>query len=352
MSDSDPVTPGDSLGTGMKISRSPAQLLRFPQRYGLGCHGRAVVRRLRRRRLWRPAPLVARLGIGRRVRRRRRHHRHPPHVPLGLASSSERGGRPAASSTCAARGRSTGTAGPFSMAANADDLVSVLDHAGVERATLVGDSMGAFVAVVTAYRHPAGRVVLALVRRWESATYLGPLPGQLDLSIVAAVLNRPGPSNGCGDVPVGRRPPRPPAQHPAFAMDWNAWKSRTPRPMTLEVDAAGDPPELRSGSASGSAGRTPNNPELVEDDVARGLVELRHPAVLVRARPGSWAAIRPVLRRPARVVDAPVPTMPDAPESDVNHGTILLSARRRSRSPQSCQTRSSACASTTASSSR
>jgi pimeloyl-ACP methyl ester carboxylesterase len=57
------------------------------------------------------------------------------------------------------RGRagSAGVPGPFGMATHADDLVAVLDHLGVERAVLVGHSMGGFVVAAAAERHP-GRV--------------------------------------------------------------------------------------------------------------------------------------------------------------------------------------------------
>jgi lipase len=43
------------------------------------------------------------------------------------------------------------------MAAHADDLIAVLDHAGAGDALVVGHSMGGFAAVVAADRHP-GRV--------------------------------------------------------------------------------------------------------------------------------------------------------------------------------------------------
>ncbi|SDQ17418.1 alpha/beta fold hydrolase [Quadrisphaera sp. DSM 44207] len=47
--------------------------------------------------------------------------------------------------------------GPHGLAAHADDVVAVLDAAGVEAGVLVGHSMGAFVAALAAARHP-GRV--------------------------------------------------------------------------------------------------------------------------------------------------------------------------------------------------
>lgn len=44
--------------------------------------------------------------------------------------------------------------GPYGIGQHADDLVAVLDAAGVERAVVAGHSMGAFVTAVLAARHP------------------------------------------------------------------------------------------------------------------------------------------------------------------------------------------------------
>lgn len=54
------------------------------------------------------------------------------------------------------RGRagSAMTPGPFGLASHADDLVAVLDHFGRLSASLLGHSMGAFVAALAAERHP------------------------------------------------------------------------------------------------------------------------------------------------------------------------------------------------------
>ncbi len=60
------------------------------------------------------------------------------------------------------RGRSNGLEGPAGMAAHAADIVALMDALGLEKTMLVGHSMGAFVAVVTAYLHPEriSRIVL------------------------------------------------------------------------------------------------------------------------------------------------------------------------------------------------
>lgn len=52
------------------------------------------------------------------------------------------------------RGRSNRLGGPGGMAVHADDLAAVLDALGIEQAVVVGHSMGAFVSVVFAHRHP------------------------------------------------------------------------------------------------------------------------------------------------------------------------------------------------------
>ncbi|MHC2998851.1 alpha/beta hydrolase [Microbacterium sp. HJ5] len=60
------------------------------------------------------------------------------------------------------RGRSNAIEGSAGMAVHADDLAALLDALGVDRAVVVGHSMGAFVALVFAARHPGrvSRVVL------------------------------------------------------------------------------------------------------------------------------------------------------------------------------------------------
>jgi lipase len=53
--------------------------------------------------------------------------------------------------------------GPYGMAAHAADCVAVLDALGVERAVVVGHSMGGFVASVLAHRYPSRVARLVLV---------------------------------------------------------------------------------------------------------------------------------------------------------------------------------------------
>jgi lipase len=61
------------------------------------------------------------------------------------------------------RGASNALEGPAGMAAHAADLASALDALDIERVTVVGHSMGAFVAVVFAHLHPERVTRLVLV---------------------------------------------------------------------------------------------------------------------------------------------------------------------------------------------
>ena len=64
--------------------------------------------------------------------------------------------------------------GPFGMAAHADDVAVVVDHLGSQSVTVVGHSMGGFVAAATAERHTDRVERLVLVD--------GGLPFPLDIS--------------------------------------------------------------------------------------------------------------------------------------------------------------------------
>lgn len=80
------------------------------------------------------------------------------------------------------RGLSAPLPGPSSMAQHARDLLAVLDDAAVERAVVVGHSMGGFVAAVTAVAHPDRVSATVLVDGGPPLT--GPLPADTDVQAV------------------------------------------------------------------------------------------------------------------------------------------------------------------------
>lgn len=83
------------------------------------------------------------------------------------------------------RGHSNQIAGPAGMAAHAADLAALLDAAGIERTVVVGHSMGAFVAVVFAHRHPERVSRLVLV---DGGLPLDVPPGLSTDQLVAGIL--------------------------------------------------------------------------------------------------------------------------------------------------------------------
>lgn len=52
------------------------------------------------------------------------------------------------------RGDSRDVGGPYGMSVHADDMDAVLEHLRIDRATIMGHSMGAFVAAAMLHRHP------------------------------------------------------------------------------------------------------------------------------------------------------------------------------------------------------
>lgn len=138
------------------------------------------------------------------------------------------------------RGGSGDLPGPYGMAAHAADCVAVLDHLGIERATVVGHSMGGFVAAVLAHRYPTrvarlvlvdGGAPLSVPEGADLETLLGPAVARLDMRFASRAEYREF---------WGR--------HPAFA-EW------TPAIESyVDYDLTGTEPDLRS-KVSGDAVR-------------------------------------------------------------------------------------------------
>lgn len=216
------------------------------------------------------------------------------------------------------RGRSNEVAGPAGLAAHADDLAAVLDALDIRRIPVVGHSMGAFVAVVFAHRHPDRVERLLLV---DGGLPLDVPPG-LDADAVASRVLGPTAarlSMRFGSVEDYLDFWRP---HPAFVGAWS--------------------PELESYFAydlvpDGTGGFRPatSYATMVEDtidmNVGRALPDaldaLQHPAMLITA-PRGLQNEEPGLYAPDHLdrMLARYPGVVASRLDDLNHYTIVMSA--------------------------
>lgn len=201
------------------------------------------------------------------------------------------------------RGGSAGLPGPFGMAAHAEDCVAVLDAMGIEQATVVGHSMGGFVAAMLVHRHPSRVRDLVLVDGGaplpdsdvDIETLLGPAMQRLSMRFASVAEYRD----------LWRA-------HPAFG-EWSpAIESY------VDYDLTGTPPNLRS---------------RVDADAVRADFRDLH------TKSGAFDSVPPgtvFLRAERGLLDEPTPLYPHPEEfadrvrvrtiPGTNHYTILFGA--------------------------
>lgn len=211
------------------------------------------------------------------------------------------------------RGGSIGHDGHAGMIAHADDMVRVLDHFGIEKTPVVGHSMGGFVSLVLAHRHPD--------RVWKVVLVDGGLPlGAPDFSqqgsiddVMAPIAARLATTFDSRDDAMAAW-----RAHPAFADGWSEeiedyaeYDLQPGRAQSrVSTDAVrGDTEDLSIGSA-------------LRDAIA----DLRHPVTWMVA-PRGLMNETPGLYPPA-AVDYWRRELPDitvVPVPDVNHYTVVMS---------------------------
>lgn len=220
------------------------------------------------------------------------------------------------------RGRagSRAVTGPYGLARHADDAAAVLDRLDLDDVVLAGHSMGAWVAALTAVRHP-GRVRRLLLV--DGAVSFPLPPGVTEDDALAAVL---GPALARLDRTFPSRDAYRDfwRAHPAFA-DGDLWTDRLD--AHLQRDLVGGEPELHSSCVK-EAIRTDGRQVLLDPEAAEAVHKLPCPATLL------WAE-RGLLDQPQGMYDADRiaaaaldPTrLTTVAAPGTNHYTVLLGAQ-------------------------
>ncbi|NEE02999.1 alpha/beta hydrolase [Phytoactinopolyspora halotolerans] len=170
------------------------------------------------------------------------------------------------------RARSADVSGPYGLDRHAEDLIALLDHLGIDRAVLLGHSMGAFVSCLTAVRHPErvaavvlvdGGLALPVPPDTEIEAVLG--PAMTRLSMTFADLDE---CRGFWQA------------HPAFAGRWNSYVENY-----IRRDLVGPPPLLRSACRA-DAVRIDGAQVLQDTETLAAVTNLPCPARLLWASRG------------------------------------------------------------------
>lgn len=207
---------------------------------------------------------------------------------------------------------------PTGMSGHADDLVAVLDHLGVDRTTVVGHSMGGFVGVVLADRHPLRVDHMVLV---DGGLPLAVPDGLSTDEVISFVLGPTAERLAMRFATVEdyydfwRR-------HPAFAADWSPALEDY-----LAYDLVGSEPELRPATSYEVMAA-----DTVDLNTGTALVgalsRLRHPSLLLTA-PRGLLDERPGLYESGRLTDLleGFEEIRARQVEGVNHYTITMSER-------------------------
>lgn len=215
------------------------------------------------------------------------------------------------------RGRSALLGGPYGFAAHVSDLVALLDAAGCEQVVVSGHSMGGFLAVALAARHPdrVSRLVLVDGGLPTGGPDDPPPPGGIDavLGPAAARLTMTFPSRD-----AYREHWR---AHPAIGPIWGPLMR-----AYVDYDLVGEPPDLRS-SCRMEAMRI-DGAEVADHAAAAGALRLvRVPITFLRAERGLLNGL------PFYSEDAVGRWLHGSPEvqahtvADTNHYSLLLGDR-------------------------
>ena len=216
------------------------------------------------------------------------------------------------------RARSNALPGPYGLRRHADDLAALLDFMEVDRAVVVGHSMGAFVAVWLAHLHPDRVDSLVLVD--------GGLPIARDADIDPLLILGPAAERLSQTFTTEQAYLEFWHGHPAFASDWS------PRVAAFaRYDLDGTVPALHPSARLVAVAE--NVLELNgSDGYAEALAGLTVPIDFLRAPRG-------LQNEPTALYDRSIvadwatrlPTLTGHEVDNVNHYTIVMSDRGADR---------------------
>lgn len=213
------------------------------------------------------------------------------------------------------RGGSRDLPGPYGMPTHADDVAALLRHVGAEQVLVVGHSMGGFVSLVLADRHPDLVSGLVLV---DGGMPLLPPAGVAPQQMAGLVL---GPAAERLRMTFPSRAAYRAfwREHPAMGPGWSDLTT-----AYVDYDLVGEAPELRP--ATRVAALEEDIRELVDgDSVQHALDHLRHPSTWLVAPRGLMDEVPPLYPDAARELwTTRYPALRMATVDDVNHYTIVM----------------------------
>jgi pimeloyl-ACP methyl ester carboxylesterase len=205
--------------------------------------------------------------------------------------------------------------GPYGMRQHAKDVKAVLDHVGVDAATIVGHSMGGFVTAAFATDYPERVNGLVLV---DGGVTIAEVPEGTDIDeILTAIL---GPTMQRLSMTF------------ASVEDWLAFWKQHPSLQDwnqaiedyVMYDLVGEPGHYRSGvnvdAIRGDGADTLGEGGLLFKKITRPTPWMRAPRGLLNAEPLYSDEV-------AAQFCAEYPFLVDVPVEDVNHFTITISER-------------------------
>lgn len=218
------------------------------------------------------------------------------------------------------RGGSGTLPGPYGMDAHVRDMVALLDHLGVEKATVAGMSMGGYVAAALAAEQPERVDQVVLIDGGLSL----PVPPGLDPdqvldTMLGPAIERLRKTFASADEYIDMW-----RAHPAFTAPGH-WNEHTE--AYVRYDLTGSEPELRS-KVSEEAVRTDGRDLLTNEAVRTAVARITCPVRIIRATRGIQNEPTPV--QPDILVDEAkkvCPQLLDEVVDDTNHYSLVMADR-------------------------